>query len=82
MLYEEIYNQLSQLVAERFDLEQEDIKPETTFQHDLGADSLDIVELVMALEDQFGLQIDDEDAEKILTVGDAAHYIDEQRRSA
>ncbi|MGO2695654.1 MAG: acyl carrier protein [Bavariicoccus seileri] len=82
MSYEEIYNQLSQLVAERFDLEQEDIKPETTFQHDLGADSLDIVELVMALEDQFGLQIDDEDAEKILTVGDAAHYIDEQRRSA
>ncbi|HCS93440.1 MAG TPA: acyl carrier protein [Bavariicoccus seileri] len=82
MSYEEIYNQLSQLVAERFYLEQEDIKPETTFQHDLGADSLDIVELVMALEDQFGLQIDDEDAEKILTVGDAAHYIDEQRRSA
>lgn len=82
MSYEETYNQLSQLVAERFDLEQDDIKPETTFQHDLGADSLDIVELVMALEDQFGLQIDDEDAEKILTVGDAAHYIADQRRSA
>ena len=56
-----------------------DIKPEATFIEDLGADSLDTVELVMAFEEEFGIEIPDEDAEKMQTVGDAITYISEQQ---
>ena len=59
-----------------FAVSEEQLTPETTFQQDLGADSIDVVELVMALEDQFGVQISDEDAEGIVTVSDAVHYIE------
>ncbi len=55
--------------------------PEASFVDDLGADSLDTVELVMALEEEFGIEIPDEDAEKIQTVGDAIRYIDEKAGS-
>jgi acyl carrier protein len=67
------------IVAERMGVKKEDISKETSFITDLGADSLDQVELIMELEDQFDLNIPDEDAEKILTIGDAVKYIGEHK---
>ena len=63
------------IVASQLDVEKEKVKPETSFINDLGADSLDIVELVMELEEEFDMSIPDEDAEKIRTVGEAVEYI-------
>ncbi|HTD64185.1 MAG TPA: acyl carrier protein, partial [Verrucomicrobiae bacterium] len=54
-----------------------DVKPEASFVDDLNADSLDLVELIMSLEEEFGMEISDEEAEKIKTVGDAQEYIEE-----
>ncbi len=70
------FNKVVEIIAERFNLEKEKVTREMTFQQDLGADSIDIVELVMELEDTFDAQISDEDAEKISTVGDAVDYIE------
>jgi len=67
------------IVAERMGVKKEDISKETSFITDLGADSLDQVELIMELEDQFDLNIPDEDAEKIQTIGDAVKYIEEHQ---
>ncbi|MFH1732546.1 MAG: acyl carrier protein [Planctomycetota bacterium] len=67
------------IVAERMGVKKEDISKETSFITDLGADSLDQVELIMELEDQFDLNIPDEDAEKIQTIGDAVKYIEEHK---
>ena len=69
-------DQIKQIIAEQLGVKQEEIKPESSFVNDLGADSLDIVELVMALEEEFGVEIPDEDAEKMVTVGDAMRYIE------
>ncbi len=63
------------IVASQLDVEKDKVKPETSFINDLGADSLDIVELVMEFEEAFEMSIPDEDAEKIRTVGDAIAYI-------
>jgi len=68
------------IVAEQLGVREEDITPESSFVNDLGADSLDTVELVMALEDEFGIEIPDEEAEKIATVGDAIKYIEEHSK--
>ena len=65
------------IVAERMGEKRENISEQTSFITDLGADSLDQVELIMELEDQFDLNIPDEDAEKIETIGDAIKYIEE-----
>ena len=65
------------IVAERMGVKKEDISEQTSFITDLGADSLDQVELIMELEDQFDLNIPDEKAEKIETIGDAIRYIEE-----
>ena len=65
------------IVAERMGVKKEDLSENTSFVNDLGADSLDQVELIMELEDQFDLTIADEDAEKIETIGDAIKYIEE-----
>ena len=65
------------IVSEQMGATKDKIKPETSFINDLGADSLDTVELVMEFEDEFDLNIPDEDAEKIQTVGDAIKYIEE-----
>jgi len=65
-----------QIVADQLGVELEEVTTEASFVDDLGADSLDTVELVMALEEEFGLEIPDEDAEKISTVQDAITYID------
>lgn len=63
------------LIAEQFNVDEEGITLETSFKDDLNADSLDLVELIMALEDEFGLEVEDEEVENIKTVGDAKEYI-------
>ena len=74
-----IYDRLKGLVTEQLGVDEEEVTPEASFVDDLNADSLDLVELIMSLEEEFGLEISDEDAEKILTVGDAASYIEEHQ---
>ena len=76
---ENIADKVIGIVANQLDVEKEKIKPETSFINDLGADSLDIVELVMEFEEAFEMSIPDEDAEKIRTVGDAINYIKEHQ---
>ena len=66
------------IIAEQLGIKSEEITPTASFIDDLGADSLDTVELVMALEEEFGIEIPDEDAEKMTTVGDAIKYIEEK----
>ena len=66
------------IISEQLGVKKEEIKPESSFIDDLGADSLDTVEVVMALEEEFGIEIPDEDAEKITTVGQAAKYIEDK----
>lgn len=70
-----ITEKIISLISEQFNVGEEDINLETSFRDDLNADSLDLVELVMALEDEYGLEIEDEDVDIIKTVGDAANYI-------
>ena len=72
---ESIEQRVKKIVAEQLGVNEADIKNESTFVDDLGADSLDTVELVMALEEEFECEIPDEDAEKIATVGDAVTYL-------
>lgn len=72
-----IEERVIEIVCEQMGASRDKITPETSFIQDLGADSLDTVELVMEFEDEFDLNIPDEDAEKIQTVGDAIHYIKE-----
>jgi acyl carrier protein len=69
---------VKKIIAEQLGVEEDEVTPEASFVEDLGADSLDTVELVMALEEEFGIEIPDEDAEKILTVGKALDYIKEK----
>ena len=66
------------IIVEQLGVAKEDVAPEASFIEDLGADSLDIVELIMALEEEYDIEIPDEDAEKIQTVGDAVGYIEEK----
>ncbi|MFZ5800750.1 MAG: acyl carrier protein [Candidatus Omnitrophota bacterium] len=66
------------IIAEQLGVKIEEVTPQASFIDDLGADSLDTVELVMALEEEFGIEIPDEDAEKMTTVGDAIKYIEEK----
>jgi len=71
-------DKISDIIVEQLGVKREEVTPEASLVDDLGADSLDTVELVMALEEEFGIEIPDEDAEKIQTVGDAIKYIDEK----
>lgn len=72
---EEIKAKLKEIVVDRLNAEEEQIKPEASFVEDLGADSLDIVELIMGIEEEFDIEIPDEDAEKLTTVGEAMEYV-------
>jgi acyl carrier protein len=72
------YERLKKIVVEQLGVEEDEVKPEASFVDDLNADSLDLVELIMSLEEEFGTEISDEDAEKIRTVQDAVDYIEER----
>ncbi len=74
-----IIDKVKSIIVEQLGVEEEEVKMEASFVDDLGADSLDIVELVMALEEEFDLEIPDEDAEKIGTVGEAVKYIQDHQ---
>jgi len=70
-----IFEKVRDIIVEQLGVDAEEVTLESKFIDDLGADSLDIVELIMALEEEFDMEIPDEDAEKISTVGDAVEYI-------
>ncbi|MFO0138786.1 MAG: acyl carrier protein [Cyanobacteriota bacterium] len=79
MSQEAIFEKVRSIVADQLSVDAADVKPESNVQNDLGADSLDTVELVMALEESFDIEIPDEAAEGITTVGDAVKYILEKQ---
>jgi acyl carrier protein len=70
-----IEKRVKEIIVEQLGVNENEVTPEAKFVDDLGADSLDLVELVMALEEEYNIEISDEDAEKILTVGDVIEYI-------
>ncbi|MCA9686012.1 MAG: acyl carrier protein [Myxococcales bacterium] len=76
---EDILSQIKSIIAEQLDVPEGDISPEKSFTDDLGADSLAIVELVLALEERFGIKIPDDQVDNIKTVGDAVDYIKNNR---
>jgi len=76
-----VEDKVKSIIVEQLGVKQEEVTEKASFIDDLGADSLDTVELVMAFEEEFGIEIPDEDAEKILTVGDAVKYIEEKAKS-
>ena len=74
-----VEERVKEIICEQLGVEEDEVAPNAKFIEDLGADSLDTVELVMAFEEEFDLEIPDEDAEKIVTVGDAISYIKENQ---
>jgi acyl carrier protein len=74
------YTELTAIVKDLLGADEAKIKPEARFREDLEADSLDLVELIMAFEDKFGAEISDEDAQKITTIGEAVKYIDDHKK--
>lgn len=79
MAKEEIFDKLKELVVDQLGVEEDEVTMEATMQDDLGADSLDLVDLVMSVEEEFGVKVADEDLENIKTVGDIVKFIDENK---
>lgn len=73
-----VEDKVKDIIADQLGVKKDEIKPDSSFTDDLGADSLDTVEVVMALEEEFGIEIPDEDAEKITTVGQSVKYIEDK----
>ena len=76
-----VEEKVKSIIVERLGVDEEEVTPDASFVDDLGADSLDTVELVMVFEEEFGIEIPDEDAEKITTVSQAITYISDRRKS-
>ena len=76
----ENFEKVKEILIDVLGAKEEEISPESKFVEDLGADSLDLVELIMSFEDKFGIEISDEEAEKLETVQDALNYIDEHTK--
>jgi acyl carrier protein len=76
---EEVLGKIQEITADRLGVDEGDVTPEASFREDLEADSLDLVELIMELEEQFGMEIPDEEAEKITTVDEAVEYVMEHQ---
>ncbi len=79
---ETVSERLKKIIVEQLGVEDSEVIPSASFTEDLNADSLDLVELIMSLEEEFKLQISDEDAEKITTVGEAEEYIEDHLRES
>ncbi|WP_294762815.1 acyl carrier protein [uncultured Lactobacillus sp.] len=80
MSKKEIFNKIRDILADNFEVDKDKITDETNFTSDLDADSIDLVEFILQLEDEFGAEISDEDAEKIKTVGDAVNYVADHQK--
>jgi acyl carrier protein len=74
------YDRLKKIIVEQLGVDDEEVQPQASFVEDLNADSLDLVELIMSLEEEFGMEISDEDAEKIQKVQDAVDFIEEHQQ--
>ncbi|HLE59427.1 MAG TPA: acyl carrier protein [Candidatus Limnocylindria bacterium] len=74
------FDRLKKIIVEQLGVDEEEVTPAASFVEDLNADSLDLVELIMTLEEKFGMEISDEDAEKIQKVSDAVEYIEEHQQ--
>ncbi|MFH0771188.1 MAG: acyl carrier protein [Candidatus Omnitrophota bacterium] len=77
----DVANKVKEIIAKQLGVKLEEVTPQATFIDDLGADSLDTVEIVMALEEEFKVEIPDEDAEKMTNVGEAIKYIEEKTKA-
>jgi len=74
------FDRLKKIIVEQLGVDEEEVTPQASFVEDLNADSLDLVELIMSLEEEFGMEISDEDAEKIQKVQDAVDFIEEHQQ--
>ena len=75
----DVFQKVKEIIVDKLGVDESAVKPEAAFVEDLGADSLDIVDLIMALEEEFGIDISDEEAQKLRTVGDAVKYIESHK---